>query len=218
MVRSSGEQPLNLKHRLTGAAILIGLALGVVSFLLQDSPVDTGSAPSTDTSIESFVSRITSMEDENGAARALAPAAPPVESASGERPASADARTFKPVLKQDHRLPTRVPSLNTVEPDAPKGNPTARVQPMKRDKREVPAAAGEWVLRVGAFAETKNAEGVVSQLEKGGFKPLSNPIEVNGKKMIRVWVGPFPNRKDAVRAKSDIAREFGLNGFVVRQD
>lgn len=210
---------LNLKHRVTGAVILIGVAVALILLLLEDrrppSP-EPGEAARTE---EPFVSRIQGSAD-------VPPPLPPssVREAPTENATSMDVAgvpkdepEFKPVLRQDHRLPKSVPKLNTVGDDDVRETPSARVVPIEKSESRSPSSNGGWVLRVGAFSEQANADSVVGRLEKAGYAPSRATVTVNGRTITRVWVGPFVDRKEAIRSKTEIAEVLGLNGFVVRQ-
>ncbi len=230
MSAPANDQSVNLKHRLTGAVILIGIAVGGASLLLDrgdTGPIVEQSPP--EPSGESFVSRIVSAEQRTG--QVPAPESPPLDGgpvADAERtgqPAAEPvvARTapdrpepaIQPVLTPHLRLPAPTPRLNTVEAPDPERTPAPQVA--ARAEPNVRAPAGEWVVRVASFAESDNAARIVERLEAGGFAPSSARVDVNGKPMVRVWVGPYTDLKDATRAKAELADRFDLDGFVVRQ-
>ncbi len=233
------DQPLNLKHRLTGAVILIGIAVAVMSLVLDSDPADPVAEVRQDEPRESFVSRISSAED-NEEFRVPAPATAPDEPRAplaqapdelvdgtlpdaGDAPGSSTptqagvgepALNVEPVLEQATRLPGPAPKINTVDV-SPVGGDGSTSRP--GDAAAEVASVDSWVVRVGAFSEQSNARGVSQRLREGGYDASSASVTVNGKSMVRVWVGPFPDRKSAVRAKSDLSRQFGLDGFVARQ-
>ncbi len=253
MSASRNDPTPNLKHRLTGAVILVVLAVAVMSMLLDtDSP---GVAPApVEQGDDGFVSRIVSTDGENAvvpapatpppeleaadadalgvlsgrddapatappAAEPAASVAPPAAPAPPTKPASPASTPLvvEPVLRQDTRMPRPAPRINTVQAEEKPAPRSTEVAAATRPQR-APAASESWVVRVGAFSDRTNAEGISQRLSDGGFTPASAPINVNGKTMIRVWVGPYPDRVAATRAKSEIARIFKINGFVVRQE
>lgn len=230
MSAPANDQSVNLKHRLTGAVILIGIAVGGASLVLdRGDTVPTVESSPPDPSGESFVSRIVSAEQRTG--RVPAPESPRVD---GGAPVGAEPETralaapvvertaperaepaIQPVLTPHLRMPAPTPRLNTVEPPAPER--TAAPEVAARAEPNVRVPAGEWVVRVASFAESDNAERIVERLEAGGYAPSSARVDVNGKPMVRVWVGPYTDLKDATRAKAELANRFDLDGFVVRQ-
>jgi DedD protein len=49
-----------------------------------------------------------------------------------------------------------------------------------------------------------------------GFNAFTEPLEINGKMMTRVRIGPFVNRP-AAQAELDKLRRFGLDGVITSQ-
>ncbi len=209
---SANDHEFNLKHRVTGAAILIGIAVVFVSMLLgrpaSTIRVEFKQAPKP----VSFVSRIVSDELARSQGPAKEISAVPV----GEETPASDAPVItpapQPVLDRAVELPKPVVKLNTVPVQKQPRKPPAR--PDVSAKTE--SAAVTWVVRVGAFSRKSNADKVIKQLRSSKFNTSSASIQVNGKTMIRVWIGPYKDRKEAVRAKSKVSKGLGLNGFVSR--
>jgi DedD protein len=219
MPSSANDQAPNLKHRLTGAVILIGLAVALGSLLLDREHPVTVTQEHEESPPESFVSRIVGDENAGESTSVPSPVTPPLDIREPElaitEPERTPGLTLEPVLTQTHELPAPSPRLNTVNIEPPQADPesTAASRPAAP-----PAASSResWVVRVGAFADQSNADSIVQRLDAGGYKPSSASVQVNGRAMVRVWVGPFPDRVEATRIKSELAREYDLNGFVVR--
>ncbi len=240
MPPTASDQPLNLKHRLTGAVILIGAAVAAVSLLLDPGDAGKSAQPASAPEESTFVSRIVGAE--SGETRAPSPASAPVEPlvaesapsqvlpdeskpdasevarvAVPEAVAPPPALDMNPVLEPATSLPKPVPRINTVKADGPAEEPAVASVPTRPAQREAPKADESWIVRVGAFSDKANADGISRRLREGGYAPSSESITVNGKAMVRVWVGPYPDRKSAVRAKSEISKGYDLNGFVDRE-
>ncbi len=206
MSAPTADTGFNLKHRITGAAILAVLATGFVA-LVVDEPEprrDTIAGSANSVQGDPFTSRIVGSDG-----------------SAPERPRSApELPELRPVLEPDMRLPV-LPKLNTV----PVGGEPAAQPPQARIRKiaEVPAAAspaaGEWLVRVASFADARNADAAVARLAEAGYEPGSAEVEVAGKSMVRVWVGPFRDRREALRVKADIANIPGLEkAFVSKQE
>lgn len=223
MLRPSSEQPFNPKHRITGAVILIAVAIILVTALLDEPEPPTGSFDEPDVSEVSgkpFESRIVTPTESDAPVEAPSPTAP-LADVESPPDSPADRETtgrpeFRPVLQQDHSLPP--PRLNTVDPDEGSASATVRVESMG-EREEISEAGGRsWILQVASLAEKDNADEIAARLEQSGYRVSSSTIEVNGESMIRVRVGPFAERVEAFRAKTGISEAFGLNGFVFRRD
>jgi cell division septation protein DedD len=206
MSAPTADPGFNLKHRLTGAAILAVLAVGFVALVI-DEPTprrDTASSfDSTSPASDPFTSRIIGS---GGSAP--------------ERPAAVaqPMPKLEPVLEPDMRLPV-LPRLNTVtrgQGAAEEPRPLIR----KSVDRSVEAGTGGdlWLVRVASFSDRGNAEQALARLAGAGYTPDSAEVRVAGKSMIRVWVGPFKDRREALRVKTDIAKRLGLEGFVRKQE
>jgi DedD protein len=199
--------------------ILIGVAVLATSLLIGRQEAEVAEQQSRQTEQDSFVSRIVITEESGG--ELPAPATPPAEEASappdpGSRSAPDQSVKIEPVLEFERRLPQPIPRLNTVGADEPEELPP-EVQTVE-PRAEVRANTDEsWIVRVGAFSEASNAESVLMRLKEGGYEAFSAPVEVSGKRMMRVWIGPYPDRKGATRAKTEILKSFDLNGFIVRE-
>ena len=85
------------------------------------------------------------------------------------------------------------------------------------EPRDKPAAAangnGQFVIRIGAFANPANVKQLQSKIGEMGIKVFTEPLESPGGTKTRVRAGPFPNREAADKALEKIKR-IGVNGVV----
>lgn len=79
-----------------------------------------------------------------------------------------------------------------------------------------PPAAPEsgWVVQVGTFANAANARRLEQQLRAGGESILTERVRLDGGEAVRVRVGPFARREQALEARARIRKEVGLQGDV----
>jgi len=121
--------------------------------------------------------------------------------------------------------PTSTPSKPVPVP-APQPETEAKPQPKPApappQPKTPPAPAttseqtGEtWLVRIGTFSQTENAQRVIDDLKAKGFKPETGAIATSKGKAMRVWLGPFPDRDHAVSQRSRILKETGYEGLVV---
>ena len=66
------------------------------------------------------------------------------------------------------------------------------------------AAAGRFVVQVGAFADAGKAREVRLRVEKAGLKTYTQVAETQEGKRIRVRVGPFGSKAEADKAAARI--------------
>jgi len=216
------------RRRLIGAAVLLGV--GVVGFPLlfetqpRPIPVDIPieiprkeGAPSLPlppprtASAAPAVARVSSGVATSESTRAAPDAVPRTEApaARGEsvapapKPAAAPKPEAKAETKPDARsddgararalLEGQKPAANAV--DASKPSTVAAADSAKPD-----AAAGRFVVQVGAYGEVTSARDMRQRVDKLGLKSYSQVAEVDGARRIRVRVGPFSSREDAEKA------------------
>ncbi len=189
-----------LKQRLLGAVVLIALAIIFVPMLFS------GSAPkqeSVTTNMEipplptrEFETRVLSVDAARGDA-----AQTPAQTV--QRPES--------VATVDTKLPPRVEAI----PDATQTSVKTPVEAPSVSKPEaepvVPpsaaqveagkAANGQFLVHLGIYASSGNANDLVAQLKKKGFSAFAETVDFKGKAALRVRVGPFADRAEAEAAR-----------------
>ena len=202
------------RHRLIGAAVLV--AVGVIGFPLifenqpRPIPVDIAIEIPRKEGLPPLVmpqARVTAPA--SAVAEAVpAPAPPPApapEAASpvarAPTPPSPDASTE--VVKTE---PAVVAATRPVAPPAPAAAvEAARAQALldgnNATPSPVPKDAARFVVQVGAFAENAAAHETRLKVEKLGLKTYAQVADTDAGKRIRVRVGPFASKEEAVQAK-----------------
>lgn len=98
--------------------------------------------------------------------------------------------------------PTAVPKEEVIIPAT-----VAVVDKPAADKKPAAsAAAGRFIVQVGAFAEVLKAREARLKLEKAGLKTYTQVVETNDGKRIRVRVGPFESHAEADKAAAKIKK------------
>lgn len=183
------------RHRLIGAAVLV--LLGVIGFpMLFDSqprPI------AVDIPIE--------IPDKNKVKPlgnvAVAPPSKQVSGMIDEGPAPKPAASIPAIPAPAVVAPVAVP----VVAQAPVPKPVAKAPETKlADAKPAAAAAGRFVVQVGAFAELAKAHEARVKLEKAGLKTYTQVVEAKEGKRIRVRVGPFETKADADKAAQKIKK------------
>jgi DedD protein len=211
-----------LKHRLTGAIILVALAVLFVPELLTGprpggagagatiSPPPSEPRPGATADgapVRSYDIDLTDAAARPASARtATAPmAAPPPADGTGTH---TDASTGA------------APASGNV-PDAIKPDNAARVAAAPASP---PAAAGPTVatrapgfaVQLGSFAARDTAEHLATDLRARRFAAFVSPVNVDGRRLYRVRVGPLSDRPAAEVLQSRLAG-LGRNGTVVTE-
>jgi cytoskeletal protein RodZ len=117
---------------------------------------------------------------------------------------------------------TPTPALPPVRPEVPASAPKAaeKAKPPERTAAATPgknatkpaAAAGSYWVQVGAFKESRNAEGLARKLRAEGF-PVQVSQVTRDAPLHVVRVGGYPNRSRATAAREELQGK-GQTGFV----
>jgi len=147
------------------------------------------------------------------------PSAKPVEKPAEkplEKPAEKIAKPETPVEK-----PAPKPAEKPVEKVADK--PAAKPQDASEAQRaaailagkaaETPAANGQYVILIGAFADQANVKNLQGKLTELGVKVFTEPLESPQGRKIRVRAGPFASREAAEKALEKMKR-IGVSGVL----
>jgi outer membrane biosynthesis protein TonB len=143
-----------------------------------------------------------------------APAPPPkVETPAPAPPPAAQMPTQAPTPAPPPAVPVTPPAVSAPpEKPAPSTASKAAEKPAEKTKAARPAAAGSYWVQVGAFKESKNAEGLARTLRSEGFTvqvakvTRDEPLHV-------VRVGGYPDRSRATAAREELQGK-GHSGFV----
>ncbi|MFA7291156.1 MAG: SPOR domain-containing protein [Rhodocyclaceae bacterium] len=135
-------------------------------------------------------------------AEAAKPAAKPEKPAekSPEKPAAAPEKVAKNGSNDAQRAAALL---------AGKAEPSAPAKTAAGEK----AAAGEYVILIGAFANPANVKQLQTKLGELGLKVYTETLDSPQGKKTRVRAGPFPSRDAADKALEKMKR-IGVNGVV----
>jgi len=148
---------------------------------------------------------------------AVTPAPPPAQMPSAGAPAPAPATpTPAPPAASAPAAPAR-PEMPASAPGkaAEKAKPTEHVAAATPGKSAArPAAAGSYWVQVGAFKESRNAEGLARKLRAEGF-PVQVARITREEPLHVVRVGGYPDRSKASTAREELQGK-GHAGFITR--
>ena len=207
-----------LKHRLTGAVILVLLAVLLLPELLTGSGEAAKTRSSATSASANGERRIEVDLTESATAPAAPmpqpqpaapielpiPAAPPVQSAPApETPPVAVTPPAAEIKPEPKAAPKPEPK---VEPKPePKAEPTPVAKP----------AAGSYYVQIGVFVNPASARRLERQLRDKKFAVVVDEITRSGKTMFRVRVGPEIDRAAANALTKKLA-DAGHKGSVVK--
>ncbi len=121
--------------------------------------------------------------------------------------------------------PAVVPVTATPKPTPAMATPTPKPTPAPAQPRtpantprNTPAeprlAAGQVVIQVFSTADLPQAESVQGRLSKGGHKAYLSPVQVGGRTMYRVRIGPFDSRSAAQTVAEQVRKGYKLDTWV----
>ena len=206
-----------LKHRLTGAVILVLLAVALLPELLTGSgraarpnallPSEAGSAP--ERSIDIDLTEAARAPAGATPAPAPTPAPPPAPLELPTPPAVMEPApaTTPPVAE----APTPAAAPAKAAPATPPAPEPAKAAPAKA----APAPTGTYFVQLGVFVNRASADRLERTLRRQGFTPIVKEVTASGKRMYRVRVGPEIDRA-AANALLKRLNEAGHKGSVVK--
>lgn len=183
----------NLKHRLTGAIVLVSLAVIFIPVILEGpdnewTPLSHGIPESPQLDYKARIDLLREIETPVPVKRTLK-----VEQ--------------KPAYKAAE--PARIKAVAPL--------PTPEPQPVAREK----AAAAEaealrgWYVQVGSFSSEKNASGLSKRLQASGYDARFQKLASKKGTLYRVIVGPDKSREMAQKTRDLLADEFKLQGILI---
>ncbi|MEA1890808.1 MAG: SPOR domain-containing protein [Pseudomonadota bacterium] len=206
-------QDYDPRHRLTGAVVLILLAIILLPMLLSKKPdaevaeADPVVMEITRQGKKVFVSRISSTTE--------------ADSRQEKKPADGAETTAEPDKKgtdqQSTALfsPMKTPVARSAEPKKTAVQATTKKKTVpKKSSKIVPA--GSWILQVGVFSKSENANKKVSELKKKGFSAKSGKMKTSKGTVTKVWIGPFKDRKSAEKMQDRLQHKTKQRGLVVK--
>lgn len=199
-----------LKHRLTGAAILIAFAVIILPMLLG-GPADEGTPDGGETGDvvddQVFHSKIQPIGGEvpspaergNEQNAAKRPESPPSDDNERQNVISAIDEGNEQEATGDTDV--KEPAEGGSEPEAPVGSE--------------PTIERGWIVQVGTFKNPDNVKKLVAKLKSGGLIASTTEVDTSEGMATRVWIGPFETRVEAARHKTRVKQRTGTEGLIV---
>ena len=205
------------KQRLIGAVVLVALAVIFIPMMLK-GPVDRGTV---NVPIEipprpnMPVSGQTAAEGDHMARRAPTPvygeSAPAQSDNAPSQQASAPDKEEAPgPAKSESTTAPAQQSASSTEPKA--SAPAGKSEPVAT---RTPPELAEWAVQVGSFRNKANALGLRDQLRKKGYDAYVDEVELDGKPLYRLRVGPVAKRPKAEELARKLKSEEKVNALVV---
>lgn len=229
-----------LKHRLTGAIIMVMLAVVVIPVLLSKPSLEANNdgLQTQQSGTKTFRSKIVPLNINNvngnvGDVDDIEQSEATVIDDS--RPALLDLTKSQPAQQKSEESSTKTALVMTQEPaKTAETTPSQTSENEKKTKQEqAPEATKKkqpeqvakipeeqnlegWVVRVGTFSKKANVDSVSSMLTNSGFKPKTTSVSTSLGPSTRVWLGPYAKRETADKISDRLKSLTGEKGYVTR--
>lgn len=192
------------KHRLTGAIILVILAVIFVPMLLDGESPTTITETNIPSKPDEFSSKVIPLDE---ITQPVLPETPPAASA----PAA-------PVVQKPPSDPA-APAVQNPPAAAPvtAPAPTPAAAPNKPQASK-PAASGKpggWVVQLGSFSSEQNAVALRDQLRAKGYTAFVEKTQSGAASRYRVNAGPEPERARAEALRDALEKDMKQKGMVL---
>ena len=204
-----------LKERLTGAAVIVILAVIFIPMLLDDTenqeivitetnippkPENMPLPPPADERIippeSNFSSRIIPVQEG------------PVVEEEVQKP--------EPVVEKTEEIAPPAEKLETPIPQpTPTTGQTSAAAVSKSDEPATNVGLSAFVVQLGSFSSENNAQDLNQKLKKAGFRSFVEPLKQNNTTSYRVRVGPELKRSDAQAIRDKLKETMQLEGIIV---
>ncbi|MGA8261777.1 MAG: SPOR domain-containing protein [Arenicellales bacterium] len=217
-----------LKHRLTGAAVLIGFAVIVLPLLLGapgDGGGDQAPGAPADSDTTVFHSNITPIGGATPNARLQSATQGDdntAKAADGQTSTGKEQETRTASAEDTTPPATKTATAKDDSSDA-ESKPDDKAGSRSGEKTQGSPAAGThaksvergWIVQVGVFKNPDNVKKLVAKLQGSGIDSSTTGVDTSEGQATRVWVGPFETRVEAARTQVRIKRHTGSEGLIV---
>lgn len=100
---------------------------------------------------------------------------------------------------------------NESKPKVAKANPAT----LGSQVSHLPMFKNVWMVQLGTFGDSANAYRLRDKLRKDGYDSHTKPVTIKGKKSVRVFSGPFVNKREAERTKKKLDEKYRVNSLVL---
>lgn len=143
------------------------------------------------------------------------PPAPATAKPSQSKPARTTRKKPEEVAPSGSPETTLLEDLNGSQAStgatAPPAEPPAASQPP-------PATAGDLVIQVFSSPDAAQARKLLDRLSAGGYQAFISPVEVDGRTMHRVRIGPFVERGEAEEVAGRVEKAYQVDTWITRNE
>ena len=201
-METTSEPAFNLKHRVTGALILLALPVLLLPWLLGgQTGHETVHEPAAFLEPKGEFNSSIGPSPESQAA--LAKPEPDVSDAPGDQTST---RNAEPAASGESEEPEDNGEDSNNEGNVAAASVAGTLSGVQQG----------WVVRVGVFSQAENLKKRSSLLKENGMTPQQENIEINGRPAVRIFLGPFSDLAAAERESGKAMLVTGEPAFVVQ--
>lgn len=229
----------NLKHRISGAAVLLFLGAAVLPWLLgppsEASKIEEEAVVASSAALSPGIQEADLLID--GVAGINVKESVYVSKITpfdGDRKTGLrETVTTTSIVKVVPSAEENTHKTTTTKTNLSGGGANRKVNAAKKDELKRPekapskvASAQEktptdvvdvgWIVQVGLFTEKNRAIAFIAELKNRGFNASSNVVDTNRGKNTgtRVWLGPFARKSNAANEVKRLKSKAGKDGFI----
>tara|TARA_Y100000588_G_scaffold238265_1_gene251956 strand:- start:1464 stop:2075 length:612 start_codon:yes stop_codon:yes gene_type:complete len=200
-METPSEPAFNLKHRVTGALILLALPVLLLPWLLGgEAGYEVVHEPAD--FLEPKGEFNSSIGPSTASQGALEKSESDVSDASGDQ------------ISTKNPEPTASGKLEKPKDNGEGGDNEDNVTAVSVAPALIGVQQG-WVVRVGVFSQAENLKKRSSLLKDNGMTPHQENIKINGRVAVRIFLGPFSDLAAAERESGKAMLVTGEPAFVV---
>lgn len=230
----STPKEYQLKHRLTGAVIIVLVGVVLIPVILQDPvipPESPAQVQSADLSEEDTLTYLTNIVKENSregeaesdglSSEVATPAHVDSERSTQilEEPGSTGADEKPVLIMTENPVESEngsVPSAVTLAAPSPESSESSGKDKKAEAQFDEPSTTG-WSVRVGTFAEERYEQLAIEKLLENNLDPKRTQVMTGAGQAIRVWIGPYSTEEEAKSVALSLKDITGQEGYVPKR-
>lgn len=203
--RNDARPEFNPKHRIVGAIVIVAFAVIVLPLILRGrEPPPALRGASESGTVRGVIAEtkvvVTPVTPDEAKVKAIPETAPKTET--------------KTVAAESAPKPEPRPAP-VEKPVAEKKSPPAPAPEKIAKAAEHEKIARGWMVQVGTFSNTENATRLRDKLASHGHAVHAETVTLHGKRVMRLRVGPFRDKTQAMKAIAQIHKLTGVQGVAL---
>ncbi|MDN3523790.1 SPOR domain-containing protein [Halomonas sabkhae] len=222
-----------MRERVSGALVLIALAVIFVPLLLDDpapreerpdpvltieQPVDVEqrdvAEPTPPESVEQQQDASPTTADETEVSQAAVETVATEDAERQEAAQESSSETASTEASRDESS-SDTTSESTSNDSQQADDPIAELARAADERQANATPDGEWAVQVGSFGQPSNAEGLHARLQEQGYPAYQRARDNN---MTTVYVGPYASSETAENVMGKLKAGLNLQGLLVRTE